>query len=79
MSYWMHETSGKMKEIVLKFTSNDVLSSDELKTLRWYIHQYADAMPYKPDNLLEIFQMTQAELKQYNFETLVCDFGIDAL
>ena len=79
MSYWMHETTGKMKEIVFKFMEDEPLTDDELNTMRWYIHQFADAIPSKPSNLSEIFQMTQQELKEYNYETLVVGFGIDAL
>lgn len=79
MSYWMDETTGKMKEILIKFVEDEPLTDDELNTLRWYIHQFADAMPSKPNNLSEIFQMTHQELKEYNYETLVVGYGIDAL
>ena len=75
----MWEQSGKMNAIVTKFLNDDELTTDELNTLRWYIHQWADAMPSKPENLREIFEMSQEELKEYNFETLVCGYGIDAL
>lgn len=77
--YWMDEKSGKMKAIVSKFFNDESLTDDELNTMRWYIHQFADAMPYKPNNLSEIFQMSQQELKAYISETLLFDFGIDPL
>lgn len=77
--YWMNEESGKMKEIVLKFLKDELLTLDQLNTLRWYIHQFADAMPNKPLDLNRIFQLDQTELKEYNFRVLVCEFGIDVL
>lgn len=78
MSYWMHEQTEKMKEIVLKFINNESLLEDEMITMRWYIHQFADAMPSKPNDLVKIFKMNQQELREYN-RLLVDKWGIDAL
>lgn len=79
MSYWMHEQTGKMKDVVLKFINNETLTDDEMNTMRWYIHQWADAMPSKPNDLVKIFKMNQQELKDYNFSVLLGVWGIDAL
>lgn len=79
MSYWTHETSGRMKEVVLKFVNNEKLTESELHIIRWYIHQFADAMPSKPNDLEKILEMNQQELKEYNYNVLVCEWGIDPL
>lgn len=74
----MHETSGKMKDIIMKFINDEKLTDDELNTMRWYIHQFADAMPNKPKELHRIFEMNQEELRIYN-RLLFERFGIDTL
>ena len=76
--YWMYEQSGKMKAIVMKFINDEKLTADELNTMRWYIHQFADAMPSKPTELHRIFEMNQEELRIYN-RLLFERFGIDSL
>lgn len=78
--YWMHEQSGKMKEIVMKYLNDESLTEDELKTLQWYIHQFALDMPSKPPilELNEIFKMNQSKLKIY-IDYLLQEYGIDPL
>jgi hypothetical protein len=76
--YWMHETSGKMKEIVMKFLENESLNLYELEVLRWYFYQWIAAMPSKPDDFSKVLLMTQEELKFYNMD-LLNKYGIDPL
>lgn len=77
MSYWMHETSGRMRMIVKKFMENVPLSREELHIMRWYIYQFADAMPSKPEDLEKILEMNQQELKDYKRNVLLGERGID--
>ena len=76
--YWMQEQSGKMKEIVRKFLENEPLNQYELEVLRWYFHQWVEAMPSRPDDYARILIMTQEELRAYNMR-LLNDYGIDPL
>ncbi len=74
--FWMHETTGKMKRIVHKFLNNTPLSAEELGVMRWYVHQFVDALPSKPDDYKNILNMSQQELNTYCFNVLL-DMGID--
>lgn len=78
--YWMHETSGKMKQIVFKFMTGAPLSDKELDTMHWYIFQWVDALPVKPQGFSRalIFGMTQEMLSDYIHGPLM-DAGIDPL
>ena len=76
--FWMHEQSGRMKAIVKKFLAKTPLTRDELDIMRWYIFQYVDAMPYKPEDYHRIKEMSQAELRDYIVDTLLA-YGIDPL
>lgn len=74
--FWMHETTGKMKRIVQKFLSNTPLNAEELGVMRWYVHQWVDALPSKPEDYERIRSMSQQELNSYCFNVLL-DMGID--
>lgn len=76
--FWMHEQSGRMRAIVKKFLANTPLTRDELDTMRWYVYQWVDAMPFKPEDYHKIKEMSQAKLKDYIVDTLL-DYGIDPL
>jgi hypothetical protein len=74
--FWMNETTGMMKSIVLKYLESKHLTNLELKYLRWYLVQYIDAMISKPPNYKEeINKRDQKGLEDY-IEVLL-DFGID--
>ena len=75
--YWMYEQTGKMNPIVTKFFNDEELTTDELNTLRWYIHQWASAMVCCPVDIKRVFQMSQKQLKAYNFDVLLCEYSID--
>ena len=74
--YWMHEKSGHMKKIVMKFLKDTPLAAHELRILRWYVYQWVDAMPVKPSDYQRILRMSQEELKRYNL-VLVKQYAID--
>ena len=77
--YWMHERSGRMKAIVLKFFSKDQdLTERELEILKWYIEQFVDAMPRRPLHWREQLAAcrTAKDLREYNW-MLVRDYAID--
>lgn len=74
--YWMHEKSGRMKKIVMKFLKDTPLAAHELRILRWYVYQWVDAMPVKPLDYQRILRMSQEELKRYN-GILVKQYAID--
>lgn len=76
--YWMHEQSGRMKEIVRKFLDNQELNEWELEVFRWYIHQWVRAMPSKPNDYAMILIMSQDDLRKYVATTLL-GLGIDPL
>ncbi len=75
--YWIYEKTGKMKEIVTKFINYTPLTKDELNTLKWYVHQWASAMPSHPPDLNHIFEMDQVQLKNYIFDVLLLEYSID--
>jgi len=77
--YWMHEQSGRMREIVLKyFSSREDLTEREIEILKWYIEQWVDAMPHRPPRWREQLAAckTVKQLRDYNW-MLVCDYAID--
>ncbi len=74
--FHMHEVTGRMTAIVMKFLEGQPLTYPELDKLRWYVHQWVDGMPRKPPDYKCILHMSQEELKNYCFETLL-DYGID--
>lgn len=77
--YWMHEQSGRMREIVKKFLSKDQeLTNREIEILKWYIEQWVDAMPHKPPRWRERLAActTKKQLKDYNW-MLVSEYAID--
>lgn len=74
--FHMNEVSGKMTEIVRKFLKRQPLTYPELDKLRWYIHQWVDAMPTKPPDYKCILHMSQDELMEYSTHTLL-DWAID--
>lgn len=78
--YWMHETSGKMKQIVFKFMTGAPLYEEELEIMKWYIFQWVDALPVKPQGFSRelIFGMTGEMLRDYVKGPLM-DLGIDPL
>lgn len=75
--YWLHEETGEMKDIVFKFINYTTLTKDELNTLKWYVHQWASAMPCHPPDLNRIFEMDQIQLKNYIFDVLLLEYSID--
>jgi len=46
--YWKYETTGKLREIIIKFLHNMALEHKDLWSLKYYIIQWIDAMPLKP-------------------------------
>jgi len=75
--FWMHEQSGKMARIVKKFLNDEPLDPEDLTVLRWYVYQWCDKMPNKPDDYERILTMSQAEIKAYNWTVLVTKYAID--
>ena len=75
--YWRHEVSGRMASIVGKFLNDEPMDPYELKVIRWYVWQFVDAMPSKPDDCKRILEMSKEELKRYNWEVLVTKYAID--
>lgn len=76
--YWKHETSGKMKQIIVKFLNREPFNQWELETFRWYVHQWVEAMPSKPSDYNKILLMSQADLFRYLSDELL-GYGIDPL
>ncbi len=74
--YHMHETTGQMSAIVKKFLDQTTLMPDEIRSLRWYVHQWVAAMPCPPADYDRIKIMSQQELKDYCFNVLL-KRGID--
>jgi len=77
--HWMHEQSGRMREIVRKLFSKDQdLTDQEIDILKWYIEQFVDAMPHKPPQWRERLAActTKKDLKEYNW-MLVSDYTIN--
>ena len=75
--YWMHEQSGRMRQIVKKFLQNQELTPEELLIVRWYVFQWVDAMPRKPRDYDKILKMDQSTLKSYTYHVLVSEYAID--
>ena len=77
--YWMHEVTGRMRAIVLKFfkTPQD-LTNRELEILKWYIDQWIDAMPHRPPQWREQLARCKngQDLKEYTW-ILTRDYAID--
>lgn len=76
--YWMHETSGEMKQIVMKFIRNAPLSGRELEAMREYVFQWIRHMPSKPKDFAKVMTMSYPELRSYLAGELL-DYGIDPL
>jgi hypothetical protein len=76
--YWMYEQSGRMKEIVRKFLNIERLNEWELDVFRWYIHQWVQAMPSRPEGFSKILIMSEDELRSYIVHDLLA-VGIDPL
>lgn len=74
--FWMHETTRKMKRIVHKFLNSELLNAEELGVMRWYVHQWVEALPSKPEDYKNILNMSQQELNTYCSNVLL-DQGID--
>jgi len=75
--YWKHELTGKMARIVNKFLHGEKLNSDELTVLRWYVFQWVNAFPFKPEDYRRVLSMSQEEIKSYSFDVLVSEYAID--
>lgn len=76
--FWMHEVSGHMRAIVLKFFSEtQPLTEQEIKTLKWYLSQWISALPSQPPRWRYLLRncKTKQDLKKFNFDLL--DYGID--
>jgi len=75
--YWMHERSGRMRQIVKKFLQNQELTPEELLVIRWYVFQWVDAMPRRPRDYDKILEMDQSTLKSYTYHVLVSEYAFD--
>jgi hypothetical protein len=75
--YWMHEQSGRMKEIIRKFLKPEPLNEWELEILRWYVKQWTEAMPFKPKDYGLILILPEKDLRKYIANVLVEKHGID--
>jgi len=67
-----------MKDIVFKFLNKLALNSYELEVLRWYVRQWIEAMPSKPQDFNKVMLMSQNELMNYLAGELL-EYGIDPL
>jgi len=76
--YWRYERSGKMKQIILKFLNKQPFNQWELETFRWYVKQWIEAMPSRPDDFNKVMLMSQDELMSYLSGELL-EYGIDPL
>lgn len=79
--YWMHELTGKMREIVKKFLDEQSrlnMTDPEKEIMRWYVWQWVYAMPSKPLDFDRIKTMDMNVLLDYIWEELL-DYGIDPL
>lgn len=78
--HWMHEQTGEMKKIVFKFMTGAPLYDEELNKMRWYLFQWVESMPAKPESFSRelIYGMTQEQLRDYVKGSLM-DMGIDPL
>jgi len=79
--YWMHETSGVLRPIVLKYLEGQPLEVDEVVTMRAYLRQWmaADLRGSSVAELRERIEeiCTVAELRSWLDDAL--DAGIDPL
>lgn len=81
--YWMHEQSGKMKEIVVKFSNNKTLTQKELDKLRWYVKQWVEDTRFRfpggiREKLLEELKAIKVQDKLMEFVTgKLPEYGID--
>jgi len=79
--FWMHEESGRMKEIVMKFLEEKPLNENELKTFRAYLAQWvSDPVIYFPDKKLMVktIETASQELLHDILDELL-EHGIDPL
>lgn len=74
--FHLDECTGLMTEIIKKFLQGIALDQSDLNRLRWYVHQWVEAMPSKPDDYESIKTMNQEELKEYCYNVLL-NWGID--
>ena len=81
--YWMNETSGQMKEIVVKFSNNKTLTQKELDTLRLYVKQWLEDTRFKfregiREKLLAELKAIKVQDKLMEFVTgSLSEWGID--
>lgn len=80
--FWMHEVSGRMREIVMKFFDDQEnnLDLEELNILKSYLKQWMDSMMIPSDEKAKLFIQlrriqNKEQLKDFNFKLL--KFGID--
>ena len=76
--YWRYEMTGKMKEIIVKFLNKIALNKYELEVFRWYVKQWIEAMPSRPEDFNKVMLMSQDDLMTYLSGELL-EYGIDPL
>jgi len=75
--YWKYETSGVLRNIIMKFLQDIELTHKELWELKAYLIQWVDAMPFRPKGFKTYIENAdQKYLLEYIFE-LQKEWGID--